>query len=428
MSTFVPNIEQAAAVAAFASFLQSPDEHFVLSGPAGTGKTSLLRHIRDSADVERMRHILGGNLKSYEWLFTATTNKAAEVLGRSVGDEVSTIHSALGLRVSNNHETGATNIKRVSNTVLENKIIVIDEASMLDPQTIKHIYEGTYQCKIVYVGDHCQLAPVGHNTSPAFSVTDPVHLTEIMRSKDQPALCELNERMRANVDLGLFTEIPHIPGVIDYLTDEQAQAELMAHFVNNSTDSKFVAFSNNMVNAMNSWIRQQKNIPEHAIIGDTLISNNVTKAWSGKERTYIEQSVEVYDVTFVKDFSLKKIGVDLELDCFELRTSAGVYIQPAEPNKIRELIKLADKHKKWDLKFALKDYLGDFRPPYASTVYKAQGSTYDTVFIHLRDIATCRVPSQVLRMLYVAVSRARKRICLIGQLPDKYKGITNAPT
>ena len=150
MSTFTPNEEQAAAIAAFASFLQSDDPYFILSGPAGTGKTALLRHIRDSADVERMRHILGGDLTQYEWLFTATTNKAAEVLGRSMGDLVSTVHSALGLRVKNNFETGGTTVKKVSNTMIERKILVVDEASMVDPSLLKHMYEGTYKCKTVF--------------------------------------------------------------------------------------------------------------------------------------------------------------------------------------------------------------------------------------------------------------------------------------
>ena len=55
-------------------------------------------------------------------------------------------------------------------------------------------------------------------------------------------------------------------------------------------------------------------------------------------------------------------------------------------------------------------------------MHKSQGSTYDTVFIDLENIGSCRNPDQVARMLYVAVSRARNRIFLFGKLPTKYGG------
>ena len=58
----------------------------------------------------------------------------------------------------------------------------------------------------------------------------------------------------------------------------------------------------------------------------------------------------------------------------------------------------------------------DLRAAYACTINKAQGSTYDRVFIDLDDIGRCNSGDQIARMLYVGVSRAREQVFLTGDL------------
>jgi hypothetical protein len=58
----------------------------------------------------------------------------------------------------------------------------------------------------------------------------------------------------------------------------------------------------------------------------------------------------------------------------------------------------------------------DLRAAYACTINKAQGSTFDRVFIDLDDIARCNSGDQIARMLYVGVSRAREQVFLTGDL------------
>lgn len=58
----------------------------------------------------------------------------------------------------------------------------------------------------------------------------------------------------------------------------------------------------------------------------------------------------------------------------------------------------------------------DLRAAYACTINKAQGSTYDKVFIDLDDIKKCNSGNQIARMLYVGVSRARLIVYLCGDL------------
>ena len=56
----------------------------------------------------------------------------------------------------------------------------------------------------------------------------------------------------------------------------------------------------------------------------------------------------------------------------------------------------------------------DIRSAEACTVHCSQGSTYDRVFIDLGDIMSCRQTSVKTRLLYVALSRAKKEAYIYG--------------
>ena len=64
----------------------------------------------------------------------------------------------------------------------------------------------------------------------------------------------------------------------------------------------------------------------------------------------------------------------------------------------------------------IENHYVDLRLAYASTVNKAQGSTYDNVYIDLNDIGKCYDKDQVRRMLYVALSRARHKAVFTGDI------------
>ena len=53
---------------------------------------------------------------------------------------------------------------------------------------------------------------------------------------------------------------------------------------------------------------------------------------------------------------------------------------------------------------------------YCLSVHKSQGSTYDNVFINLNDILRCRTILDRNRLLYVALSRASKKVFIYNSL------------
>ena len=153
------NQGQKDAAEAFFSFLFDPSQkEFIMSGPAGVGKTYWMGHIID--EIMPRYHetckLIGIDPEYENVVMTATTNKAAEVLEYATGRPTQTIHSFLNLTIYEDHSTGKTKLNKNPRTwtVHEKMIIFVDECSMIDSPLYKMIHEGTLKCKIVYVGDH----------------------------------------------------------------------------------------------------------------------------------------------------------------------------------------------------------------------------------------------------------------------------------
>ncbi len=170
-SAYNLNQGQEAAADAFMQFLFSDAKGFIISGPAGVGKTYLMNYIIDQTmpRYHEMCKLIDERPLYNDVVMTATTNKAAEVLSTSTGRPTSTIHSFLSLIVKEDFSTGRSKLQKSNGwRVHENKIVFIDECSMIESALFDTIQEGTHNCKIVYVGDHNQLAPVYEKISPVY--------------------------------------------------------------------------------------------------------------------------------------------------------------------------------------------------------------------------------------------------------------------
>src|SRR4051794_27642894 len=121
------NDDQAAAMAQILDAYTIGETRHVLTGNAGTGKTTLVQML-----VTELKD------RKISVCVTAPTHKAVSVLARKLRDArlssipTMTIHSLLGLKVSPNDEENTILVKRgdESNTY-RYQVIVIDEASMV---------------------------------------------------------------------------------------------------------------------------------------------------------------------------------------------------------------------------------------------------------------------------------------------------------
>ena len=130
-------------------------------------------------------------------------------------------------------------------------------------------------------------------------------------------------------------------------------------------------------------------------------------------------------ITLIPNESIRQIyGASEVYDLYgivvqTLILSEGSVIVPLHFSQAAALIKSYAKAKDWQTYFQLKDELCDFRPNHALTVHKSQGSTYENVFIDLSDVGKNKQASEIARLMYVAATRASKKLYLYGALPER---------
>lgn len=414
---------------AFFQFLFSDDKEMGISGPGGVGKTFLMGHLIDEI---MPRYYETCKLMGIEPQFdsvemTATTNKAADALSEATLRPTSTIHSFLGLKVMDDFATGESKLVKTNSwKVHERVILFIDECSMTDTPLDNMIQEGTHNCKIVWVGDHCQLAPIKEALSPIYRRGIPFYeLTEPMRT-GIPELQALNQQLRTSVETGVFLPIKIVPGIIDHLNDITMPQELARVFAGQTHSSRILAYANRRVIEFNNHIRGIRQLPDEFTEGELVVSNTAfhakTRMISVEEEIEIRSQAANTERVFIGD------GAELEVRRTSIADKHGAIFKdvlfPVDRDHYDALLKYYKSRKAWAMFYKLKNEFPDFRPRDAATTHKAQGSTYDSVFVDLGNISSCHQPNQAARLLYVALSRPRYKIFLYGDLAEKYGGLT----
>ncbi|HRP99117.1 MAG TPA: AAA family ATPase, partial [Terrimesophilobacter sp.] len=184
-----------------------------VTGPAGTGKTTLLK-VAGRALRDQRRNII----------LVAPTRKAATVAGSEIGTAASSLHALLvdhGYRFTED-ATGRTVWTRLRSGDIDPTTnaayrgprhypmqpgdrIVVDEAGMVDLQAANALAQLAIDtgAGIAMIGDHLQALPVGHSGAMATMQRRSgavVELTAVHRFKD-PDYAALSLRLRDPVDL-----------------------------------------------------------------------------------------------------------------------------------------------------------------------------------------------------------------------------------
>lgn len=421
------NEGQLAAAKGVFEFLMSDEKEMIISGPAGSGKTFLVADIVDRVipEYQSACKMLGIPPIYDEVVMTATTNKASEVLHEAIGRPTQTIHSYMNLVIKEDFKTGRVNlIPSKSWHVHHNVIIFIDEAFVIDSDLRRFIHEGTHNCKIIYVGDHCQLGPVMEVISPIHTAGLRTYvLTKAERNAGQPALMKLCAQLRETVETGVFKPIQIVPGVIDLLGGPEMEAEIEKNFLGMDIDSRILAYSNARVIDYNDHIRGLRQLPNEYTVGEILVSNSAMRF--GQDRIAVEEEikiVQIYPVT-----QTVHIDDQVSMDVFEVDIQASgriIYGVKIPVNRVyfSDLVRYYARMKNWSTYFMLKNTYPDFRQRDAQTVHKSQGSTYETTYIDAENLSECKNPVVAARLLYVGVSRSKGRVVFYGKLAEKYGG------
>jgi len=406
------------------NFINGPDKFMDVSGGAGTGKTYLISQIADGI----LKHQQTKTMHSV--VITATTNKAAAVISDAMphrAGEIGTIYSFMNLRVSENFTTGAVKIVPTPKWMVHSgTLIIVDECSMVNSDLFKYIMKGIDStCKVLFVGDKNQLAPVKENISPIYAQKgmETGLLSTSVRNAGQQALMDLCEQAKQTVLTGKFTRIKEVPGVIDFVDGTTLKGVLEREFLLEDPSKRVLSYTNARVIQYNSFIRELRAYTEPYEVGE-ILSNNSAAELVGKTRLYTDQVVRVVRIT--DDFMDKSIvsGEEVRMIMMDVEdVNSGVTYSVtafADHNDRAAVLKFYSQNKSWERFFKIKNGYPDLRSVSASTTHKAQGSTYDSVIVDLADIGKSTNKEQTARLQYVALSRPRSRLYIRGELPERY--------
>lgn len=368
MPDFPP--EQDAALRAVADWLKAKPGRggtpsvFRLFGYAGTGKTSLARHLAEGID---------GKV-----LFAAFTGKAALVMRGKGCEGASTIHSLIYRAREIDEETPTFELWDEA-PASKAKLIVIDECSMVDEELGRDLL--SFGVPLLVLGDPAQLPPV--RGSGFFTNAEPdAMLTEVHRQAAGDPIVQMSMEVRAGHRLqpGRYGQSEVIaradfdPGRV-----EQADQMLVGR---NATRQRY-----------NARMRQRRGMDQPLpAVGDKLVClrNNRKKAllngglWTVTERAASKTRLVTMRLRAEDEGARRPVKVTVRPECFtgEIETIEW------------------QKRRPYD----------EFDYGYVLTVHKAQGSQWDDVVLFDESFA---FPDSRTRWLYTGITRAARRLTVV---------------
>lgn len=407
-------------------------EYFLLSGFAGTGKTFSISHF--------VRKIPKAKVA-----LTAPTNKAVRVLERmasaaGLSIETLTIHSLLGLVVQQQQDSQVLKKKRKSR-LNDYSLVVIDECSMVNKELWQHLEDEitSSSAKIIFMGDPAQLPPVNELESPTFGISLKAELIDIIRQDSGNPIIELSAAIRDKMKTGNIINVDEFrrkqgdrTGVSLMVGEKFEQwfptAFKSELYMNDPDSFRVVSWTNRKVFEFNRSIRGMLfgSYPEQPFVqGERVITAGPVYEISSDKKNriilnadtegtilqcvksthpwYMNDEISVWETIFQPFNSDEKVVVyilnDDEKDKFARKT-----------NHLATQARSGDGQ--WGEYWKLKNAIADLRSCHAITVHRAQGSTFQNVFIDSQNILSNPNRQEALQCPYVAVTRAAKNVIL----------------
>jgi len=357
----------------------------IVTGGPGCGKTTIVK-----AFVEIMKQ----NNISFELL--TPTGISAKKLASTANNEAYTIHRRFGYK----GDTWAYNALNKYST----QVIIVDEVSMVDQEVFYRMVSSLYsQTKLVFVGDNDQLPSVGPGSVLRelieCGVIHTIKLNQIFRQEEQSDIIKAARKIRdGDTDLSLFKNEKNAD--IWFIRDSNLDRieKAIVGFASsikelNKTKKQPTIFQiitprNSgplSVDSLNIALQAALNPPgsEREI---HLISGTIRRG----DRVLIKKNnydLDIYNGDIGKVVNITSTDAVIEIDDFN-----GVY------RRIDIPIKIAD------------DML---RLAYSVSCHKSQGQEYPLVIIPIVKAHGSKILQR--NLLYTALTRAKKKVIVIGQ-------------
>jgi exodeoxyribonuclease-5 len=447
-----PTEDQSSALKKLALYIcdNNNDVIFLMTGYAGTGKTSVISSAVKTLDLLRMKSVL-----------LAPTGRAAKVLSSYSGRPAFTIHKKIYRQKSLKDGTGSFSLDR---NLSKDTFFIVDEASMVSNSSgdsslfgsgrllddlIEYVYSGT-DCKLIMVGDTAQLPPVGSVVSPAL---DPsllgaygfglvsCELKQVVRQSESSGILMNATRLRLQVaeedlvhpslDCINYSDIRRITGeeLIDEISSAYGSCGMEGTII--------VVNSNKQANRYNQGIRNRIFSREEEISpGDMVmvVKNNYSILDEEEDGAGFIANGDIAEVRKIRKYEerygfrfaemvLKFPDYNMEveskvmLDVLSLDTPA----LPSDKNKelyqniLADYIHIKTRRKQFN---AVKEdpYFNalQIKFAYAVTCHKAQGGQWERVFIDQGMFNKNEITIDYLRWFYTALTRSTDRVYLVN--------------
>lgn len=365
----------------------------IITGGPGTGKTTILKMV--------IENLLNIGYQPEKIKIAAPTGKAAKRLSQSLDDILkkynidspSTLHRLLG----HNPLTGLCFFN--SENPLNAKVVLVDESSMADIYIMDALLKAfiySEDSKIIFIGDPDQLLSVNHGAIFSDLVElekNQVKLTKTFRQaaegQEITMLVKDIQNQRTNTLSGYSTKDKVIKqtGVtwIECIETEDYRESLSKWYASFKTE--------------NSQILTAFNRGDLGIEG-------INALFLPNEK----ESIPYILTSNLPELNLfnGEIGLILE------NNNKYIFKEKTSPTSSEVEISVHIKHK--------------FIPAFAITIHKSQGSEYDHVCLVLPSASDLNKKKDSLltrRLLYTAITRAKKSLCILGPETSWTRAILN---
>lgn len=368
-----------------------------LSGGPGTGKTTIIQSI--------LRSALENKIQAADIAILAPTGKAAKRLQESCQAliqkypelEPSTIHRFL------KYSPRSGKFRFNAENILHHKLIILDEASMIDIFTLRALLEAypneDKTRRILFVGDPDQLLSVNTGSIFADFISLKRNLFILTQSFRQ------SEEGKEIKNLANHIKKLYAEDNVSLPTDIKIESDLNdihngIRFIQTKDDNESLKHACNWYN----FLTIKK------LIGQILTPYNETEIGVNQINSFIESNQkEKTSLPVIVTQNLYNLGI--------FNGETGRMIE--DNNRYlfypygKEELEISDTNRQF------------FKTAYAITIHKSQGSEYDHVCLVLPTKE--EEPDSLLniRILYTAITRAKKSVTVIGSVALFQKALLN---
>ena len=370
------------------------EKYTVISGYAGSGKTTLVRFIVQSLGVNPEEDVA----------YVAFTGKAAKVLQQKGCPNATTAHKLLyKARPKADGKYIFT-----PKDFIEYKIVVVDEISML-PRTMWELL-CSHPIYIIACGDPGQLPPVSSDEDNHVLEHPHVFLDEIMRQAKESEIIRLSMHVRDGLPLSSFEP-----------TGAQVQIINPSQVVTGMYEwaDQILCATNRTRNNINQQLRALKGFGPEPQIGDKIISlrnhwddlstahNALTNGTIGYLTEYVKQDL------YVPRYIVSSGKIPVLLANFHTEDDDDFHNLYLDYNSLAIGEKLLDSRQEYQMRKSktCPDAPYEFVYGYAITTHKAQGSEWDRVLVFEEKFPFDK--EEHARWLYTACTRSASKLVLV---------------